>query len=563
MTAAETFELQRKLDHAEMNLHSVLFNEDGESDATGTREAEFRARVDELRAQVEVAQAEIGGYVGRIPSDNMDRFQKKLVAMAKRAAKVGATAPVAIDTGETEEEAITAPDPFEPGAVVVVGKRVWSYIAIKGETPKLAGWTFLATLQHSEGGTIIRRVPGATAAESEELEAKFDLSNYRDAKPVCDHCQTRRERKDTYIVVHEDGTVKQVGRNCVGDFTGGQSPESLLRTMQYLREVEDMVRSDEYEAAGGIVVRTLDTEEFLTHVACMVREFGWVPRSYHNGAASADVAVQNLRDLQNNKRDKQGLPEFVIPSEADRTDAQAAIAHARDLEATSDFEHNLKVAVGTENMDERNTGIAAAAILVYNRHIEREVERKLTEERDADAVNEHVGEIKDRLDLVLTVERVHEHPGHYGTTFITKMRDAEGRTFTWFGSYEIDRGAVVTGKWTVKDHSDYQGTKETILTRPARDLSWEVPAEADEDGEEQAEDKGQPCECELESHECSGPATHTFVSTVKGGGSLKVKVPICAEAARIYQESYDSIPEGHPGRDVLKPPQPINEEVSA
>lgn len=473
MTAAETHALQRKAEFEEMRLNEMRYEAGHEVAFDMGVLDEQKAVVAKLAAEVAEAQTQVGGVVGRVPVENLTKLNKKLRAMAKRAAKVGAEAPTLKDSGEKETEEIK-----ERGQVV--GIREWAFIVVAGETPKYAGWTFLATLQHSEAGAIIRRVPGQTPEESEALEAKFDLSAYRDAKPVCDHCQTRRERKDTYLVVHEDGTFKQVGRNCIADFLGGQSPEAVLRTLEYLRDVVDEVGGD-YGSAG--VRDVYRVEEFLTHVACMIREYGWVPRSFHSETATADRATSNMSDLRHDRRDKKGQKLYVAPNADDETDAQKAREHALSLEGRSDFEHNLKVALGGEYLDTRNSGIAAAALLVYNRHIEREVERRLTEEREAESVNEHVGQKGDRLDLVLTVERVFERSGgNYGPTFITKMRDADGRTFTWFGSYEIDRGAVVTGKWTVKNHSEYQGTKETILTRPARDLSWEVPEETE--GEE-------------------------------------------------------------------------------
>jgi len=45
--------------------------------------------------------------------------------------------------------------------------------------------------------------------------------------------------------------------------------------------------------------------------------------------------------------------------------------------------------------------------------------------------------------------------------------DDVGNEYTWFatGTHEYKVGQVVKGKGTVKAHNDYQGTKQTILTR--------------------------------------------------------------------------------------------------
>lgn len=61
---------------------------------------------------------------------------------------------------------------------------------------------------------------------------------------------------------------------------------------------------------------------------------------------------------------------------------------------------------------------------------------------------------------------VYEKPGDWGTTFITKLRDADGNVFKWFGSYDLGRDAVVDATWTVKNHDEFKGVKETVVTRP-------------------------------------------------------------------------------------------------
>ena len=93
-------------------------------------------------------------------------------------------------------------------------------------------------------------------------------------------------------------------------------------------------------------------------------------------------------------------------------------------------------------------------------------EKRLQEERLAEKVNEHYGEIKERLNLTLTVTRIHEIDGTYGLTYITSFEDAEGRSFKWFGSYVLEVGAEYEGKWNVKNHDEYKGRKETVITRP-------------------------------------------------------------------------------------------------
>ena len=58
-------------------------------------------------------------------------------------------------------------------------------IKVSGDAPKIAGYKFIATIEHQEGGNIIRSVPG------EEGNAK--IKDFFEAKPhYCDHCKKIR-----------------------------------------------------------------------------------------------------------------------------------------------------------------------------------------------------------------------------------------------------------------------------------------------------------------------------------------------------------------------------------
>jgi len=148
---------------------------------------------------------------------HLPRLQSEIATLNKRAAKIGCS-PILIETvGERTETLIRPSQAYEQsGQIFKTGELeevlIFVKIRVVGETPKFQGWTFAATIQHlpatqqSTAFDIIRAVPGMEIP-----------TQYRDAKrsQVCDHCQTNRYRKDTFIVRHDDGTWKQVGRQCL------------------------------------------------------------------------------------------------------------------------------------------------------------------------------------------------------------------------------------------------------------------------------------------------------------------------------------------------------------
>ena len=118
---------------------------------------------------------------------------------------------------------------------------------------------------------------------------------------------------------------------------------------------------------------------------------------------------------------------------------------------------------------------------------ELDAEAKLKAMRDFSG-SEWVGEPKKRLDLTLTLVNVYEYDGYsYSyydnpTSYIYTLRDGEGNCIVWKTKnplamwvedesgheewVEAEIGDTVTMKATVKEHGEYKGTKQTVVTRP-------------------------------------------------------------------------------------------------
>lgn len=85
--------------------------------------------------------------------------------------------------------------------------------------------------------------------------------------------------------------------------------------------------------------------------------------------------------------------------------------------------------------------------------------------------SEYVGNIGDKVEMKLTFKDEFTFETHFTyhgeLNFIYKFADANGNTFTWKTSkwLELDKGAEYTVKGTIKDHSEYKGDKQTVLTR--------------------------------------------------------------------------------------------------
>lgn len=92
----------------------------------------------------------------------------------------------------------------------------------------------------------------------------------------------------------------------------------------------------------------------------------------------------------------------------------------------------------------------------------------------ADSTSEFVGNIGDRIELKLKLINYHYYSYEVNeytsySYFIYTFSDENGNIFVWKASNEIwektDVNKVVNIKGTIKDHTEYKGIKQTLLTR--------------------------------------------------------------------------------------------------
>lgn len=84
-----------------------------------------------------------------------------------------------------------------------------------------------------------------------------------------------------------------------------------------------------------------------------------------------------------------------------------------------------------------------------------------------DAMSQHVGEPKQRIEFEAVVIGVYETRNQFGHVDIVKMRDLAGNMFTWFASgyTGLVRDDRISIKGTVKKHDVFRGIKQTLITR--------------------------------------------------------------------------------------------------
>lgn len=366
-----------------------------------------------------------------IPAENIDSLEAKLEKLSKRAAKLGLVGPSLTIVGEHLEERNDE----------IWGKSYFKVFEVEvdpGEDIIIAGWKLAAKIEHEPNGNIVKSLV--------ELDPKW-----RTAEPNCEHCNLNRNRAVTYILTN-DGVEKQVGSTCLVDFTGHKDAEALAEYHSYLDEFLGNAESEYgYDPDAAYKSNYLKVKQYLEYAALSVRKFGYVSRK----KSELEMKVATAEDAITWMTKKHG---HEYPNEEDKALAKNTIAYAKALDPQNDFEHNVKVLLSDEYVHVRNIGYVAGALSAYIRTVEDSLKGE---------GKEYIGTIGKREDFSLVLAAVKVIDGYYGETYLYTFSDENGNTVIWFSSKnkKLERGTEYTIKGTVKEHKEYRGIPQTVLTR--------------------------------------------------------------------------------------------------
>jgi hypothetical protein len=298
-------------------------------------------------------------------------------------------------------------------------------------------------------------------------DGEFDLTAYRTAKPVCDHCKSARKRNDTFVLRAPDGSLHQIGRNCLADFLRESNVEIAIGIMALVEELSKACggsdEMDEFGGGGGYTITTT-VADFVAASVAAVRQGGWSPSKGERPTKNAASFISGPAPM---RADDRAAWKEAQPTEADIARGALIVEWIKASTDSSDYMHNLRIAVALNHTTGRTEGLLASSVIAYERHVEG-IERKRAEAAKA-TESTYFGEVGKRYEIAATVKRVHYTEGSYGVVTLLVLADDAGHCFKWFasGSKEVSVGATVQIKGTVKKHEEYKGTKETVLTRCA------------------------------------------------------------------------------------------------
>lgn len=375
----------------------------------------------------------------------------KIGKINDRAAKRGFTGRFEV-TGERIEVSETV----ESGLTIT---SVYMDTEITGETPKYNGWAFLARVDAIGDSFTLATAPGVDHVDRDLVRPSH-----------CDHCEINRFRKNTYLVQGEDGEVKNVGSSCIKDFLGWEGNFAFIS--------QDEVNHDAFGAGHGGGEQTWTTDTVLAAAYAAVRAFGFTSTQGF-GRSTADVVRLIIGATKGSPKERQEL--HLLRQYADEATAKASTVRewilSDEFAGRSTYVENLKAVVGAGEAGWAQLGLLASAPQAYIRHLETAVERAAreagwAEEKAAKAAlsagSTYLGVEKAKVEFKGTVSAIRFIDKQFGTTVLYTILTTDGNIVKWFASSEVlgdKEGVDIHLVGTIKALEEYQGTKQTIVTR--------------------------------------------------------------------------------------------------
>ena len=388
----------------------------------------------------------------------MERLQKKLQRIENKCKKYGNTNFKFEIKGEHYKECKVDGECFNNKYYIVEVEGI----------AKINDWIFVATIQHKTNGNIIRQFK--TDIEIPEI--------YRSTDSICEHCNSNRARKDTYLIYNETTKeFKQVGKSCLNSFTNGLSAENVAQYISWFDEVIEgqevmPLNSKKYHSVELIILNAIET----------IKHYGFISKTM--AMESNDRFIQTTAErvfefmfpsrCMNGKEILKEMERINYNAESKENEAELnkMLEWLNKTDNNSQYIYNLKTTVADGYCESRDFGLLVSLPSAYFKALEREQDRLLREQKRAEiqqlnAMRQHIGKVGERLDIdIAEVKCITSFQTDYGIMMIYRFETVSGCVLIWKTSNFIEHtNKVKKIKATIKAHNEYNGEKQTEVSR--------------------------------------------------------------------------------------------------
>jgi hypothetical protein len=277
--------------------------------------------------------------------------------------------------------------------------------------------------------------------------------HYRTVKSICEHCNNNRQRNKTVLLQDLEGNIKQVGTTCIKEYTGIDASD-IISIYADIYDITLQELEIDHNSKGHLP-KYDKTIDYLTACIQLITEEG-----YNKETTKYKAWEIAGTDYQDNKY--QPIAQKVIDYFTSKT-----------FDESQDFLNNIKQYITPEYT--KISGFVAYSFLAYQKQIEYDAKKKA--EKENKIQSDYVGNIGDKIQTELTYKNCFGYETMYGYQYIHIFEDNNGNQYKWKttkGLIEkvVDNSYVTINlndkaniKGTIKDHNEYNNTKQTELTR--------------------------------------------------------------------------------------------------
>lgn len=367
-----------------------------------------------------------------IPKFKLNDLNKKL----KRITNAGGTVNVEIKGEENVESTKTK------------GLYIPCYIMEVSGDYKHEGWEFIGTLEHTPNGNIIRVIKKGVEVPE----------RYRTAKQECEHCHTNRDRKDTYLVYNENtGEFKQVGKSCLKGYTGLSAAVcAMICDFDSYMQSLDNDKDSELGFGGFVSGNGMLDGTYVKKIAYdIVSKEGYIS-TQNSGLGNNSTVTKIYNDVSTHVKPKatdediKKVTEWVLEKEKSQP---------------SSYILNASTAWKLDYVEYRHLALIGSLINSYLKDVEKQKRQDLMAKSSQEAG--YVGNVNDKVTFKVASLKTLYSKGSYAyhapEVYVYQLLDEEGHIYIWSTSTDIKVGDIITAK--VKEHKEYRGQKQTVITR--------------------------------------------------------------------------------------------------
>ena len=373
-----------------------------------------------------------------IPAIVKEELQKKLEKLAKKANAYGNSLTWSFGDEFVATRNVYKTDSETKTQVWVGEQKVFAVeVTIDSDIIKKDGYTVVAQIE--------------AVGYEQNIVKMFDESQPELAwytMPLfCEHCGTRRVKRFSFIVRDESGRCKQVGKTCLKDYCG-IDPKIIAMSQQLTDEIIEEYGIDDYDFTGSSEFG-YDVQRTIAEAYDIIKEFGYVKSDENHSTKS---------------RLMYGIGKAEPSAEATAFAQKMQDELSKiDYSELTDFLRNVKSLINAKYCRMNAFGYLAYAPVAFEK-LMKQKEQKLNQDQ-AKGLSDYIGNVGEKITADIKESRlITSWETLYGWTHLYKFVTIDNNVLVWYASRAFEgEPKKITG--TIKDHKDYDGEKQTVLTR--------------------------------------------------------------------------------------------------